>query len=212
MSIIKRKKEVTNENIILESPFYGVRGSIQKVVQVKDQPTILVTRYGENGKSAEVLPTPKKYLKGILKNCMDDIKTYLAVNHDKYLTHLHLQSKVPYSKKKILISTITSLTLSILSAVGFILTSGTTFYLFLAAFICTIITSSEELLQLKKCLEEEKRQKFIHHYKKYVSIVNEYNIKNDKENKNHPIRNEKVLPYDKDKIIDINKTRILKNK
>ena len=203
----KSYNEQQNEKLI-QLPFYGVRGSIKKIVE--DGNYYLVTRYGSFGEDGEVLPTPKKRKNEIRDNFVHDLKKYLENNHDKYLTILSEQSKKVFHKKKTMILAAIASAIAGLSAGATILTSSQFSYLLLTIFFVSFIVSCYQIHDLKEIMKEEKRQKFIHQYKHYSNELNMYNIQKEKIKKYGDTRYSNVYQHEEDKVIDINKKRIKK--
>ena len=204
--LFAQKKDDNNYSL----PFYGVRGSIKKVSLDGDY--LLVTRYGASGEDGEKLPTPMNKRKELQKNLIDDLKKYLEINESKYFTSLSNQSKKCFSKKKVIILAIVSSLITVLSLLGFVLIPNNLSYAFLSAFFVSFIASCHELSELKELYDEEKRQKFIHQYEDYYNKINLYNIHKDKEKQRKSTKNADFSRNSSDKVIDINKKKILEKK
>ena len=207
---LPQKYDQEQENIIYQSPFYGIKGSISKVVEQDNR--YLVTRYDVDGKDGEVFELSKKCKNDLHENYISDIKNYLEINHTKYLTSLSNQAKSQFPKKKILILSVVLAAITAVSGLGIIFTTEAMFYLFSMTFFFSFMASCHYTHLLRSCLVEEKRQEFIHQYKEYTEVLNAYNITNEKNNIHHPTMYSNVSKIDQDKVIDIEKRKILNKK
>ena len=198
-------KEKDNKTFSL--PYYGVRGSIKNITSDGDY--LLVTRYGIAGTTGEKLPTPKRKKKELQENIINDIRRYLEVNNSKYLTSLSKQSKRYLSKKKTIILASIATLITGFSVLGTALTSGNISYMFMTIFFISFIANCHEFSELKEIIQEEKRQKFIHQYKDYSNKLNTYNIRREKEKNKNNTKYASVSKNASDKIIDINKKKVL---
>ncbi len=202
-------KEKDNKTFSL--PYYGVRGSIKNITSDGDY--LIVTRYGIAGTTGEKLPTPKRKKRQLQENIINDIRRYLEANNSKYLTSLSKQLKRYIPKKKTIILASIATLITGLSILGTVLTSGNISYMFLTIFFVSFIANCHEFSELKEIIQEEKRQKFIHQYKDYSNKLNSYNLKREKEKNRSNTKYTSVSKNISDKIIDINKKKILeKNK
>ena len=201
-NLLRKKKEIpVDENVLWKTPFYGVKGSISKVVLDDDR--YLVTRYDVNGNDGEVLPTPKRRKKELYGNYIHDVKGYLEANHMRYLSSLSNQLKAKILKKDILIKVLVCSLFVLLSGLGIAFTTGSLLYFSILSFVVSFVASCYKFNDLKKVMDEEKRQDFIHEYKSYVNELNEYNMDREKIYSNRTQYSNIV--NDRDKVIDYNR-------
>lgn len=200
--------EENEEEILYRVPFYGQRGSINKIVENGNYYS--VTRYGLDGEDGEILITPKKYKSQLLGNYIDDVKKYLEANNTKYLVNIDNQLRKNIDKKKLTIGTLISVCISALSISGVVFTSETISNVCLGTFFFSFIASCYELNLLKECFQEEKRQEFINEYKGYVNELNEFNLNREKSKESPHTIYSNIKNQEVNKVMDITNKRILK--
>ena len=205
---IFHKKPILDEKNLLRVPYFGVKGSICEIREGED--CFYVTRWGISDKDTYVLPTPKKKKNAIYSNYINDVKRYLEVNEPKYMTSLSKQSKVPFSKKKIMTLLAAFAGLTTISTFGTIFITGDLIYLFLTTFFLGFVVSCYEINSLKDALSEEKRQAFIHEYREYSSKLNLYNIQKEKYSSHNDTRYSNLSKQNPNKVVDINLKKIKK--
>ena len=208
---IKELDDVVEENeeeILYHVPFYGQRGSINKIVENGNYYS--VTRYDLYGNDGEVLITPKRYKNKLLGNYIDDVRKYLEANNTKYMVNIDNQLRKDIDKKKLAIGAIISVCISALSISGVVFTTKTISNVCLGTFFFSFIASCYELNLLRECLQEEKRQKFINEYKCYVNELNEFNLNNERSKESPHTVYSNIKNQEVGKVMDIANKKVLK--
>lgn len=173
------KKESNNKSIIYTLPFYGVPGSISKIIA---HPTgYYVVRYNIDGQERRKEPiTTKKYEKLLQDNFYPNIKQYLESTKTTYTEYKNKPSK--NLNIKVIHLTTTIAILVIIASFPMILSimNGLTSIAYLG--VITLATSLSGLcvaLNLTKDYhKEQNRIQFIKEYENYQQqLINYYHVK-----------------------------------
>lgn len=201
-----------NGQIIYTGPFYGKRGSISKIIETEK--TFITTRYGLDGKEEEAIttttPNKNKNKNRIFKECHQDLKNYLEINYDNYLSNTKKRAKKNINIKKIVIATIISVAILPVSVFLTMTMTGTISYIGVIGIALSLTSLCAEIDFAKAYFNDKKCSKVITEYKSYEKKLNALNIalaqaKSNKKNTTYS----NIPNQTKDKIIDLEKTRKL---
>ena len=208
-------KLANNGKIIYTGPFYGRRGSICKIIETEK--TFITTRYGLNGQEeaaiTTITPNKNKNKNRIFKECHQDLKNYLEINYDNYLSYTKKRAKKDIDIKKIAIATLLSIAILPISVFITMTMTGAISYIGVVGIALSLTTLCAEIDFAKAYFKDKKYSKKINEYKSYEKKLNNLNISlaQTKDNKKNTTYSN-ISNQSKDKIIDLEKTRkLIKN-
>lgn len=213
---------VRMKEVYLSLPFYGVSGSISKIIRTKDDNGVvqfLRIEYDCNGKEKDAITMPisKTRLGSIKKNFFEDVQEYLNVNAQKINYYQNTKKNINYQNtiQKMVISAIS--TLFGITFTAFAIQTLPISSITFAGFLITIGSASILAMEVKEHLDylkEQNKQDKINEYQYYQRALVNFQSEEDKKkqySKNYTkyqgLNQEKVKgnTIKKTKILEINK-------